>query len=81
MQNFFKKLEYPFLVESTKIDSTTFLYKLLCQKPMLRQIEWGVQNGPTTKNGVLPVASNFFRKFCFSLRTTYTEYTKVYSYF
>ena len=25
---------------------------------MLRQMEWGVQNGPLTKNGVLP--SNYF---------------------
>ena len=32
--------------------------KLLRQKPMLRQMEWGVQNGPLTKNGVLP--SNYF---------------------
>ena len=31
-----------------------FHTKLLCQKPMLRQIEWGVQNEPITKNGVLP---------------------------
>ena len=40
---------------------------------MLRQIEWGVQNGPITKNGVLPVTILFFRKFCFSLRTTNKE--------
>ena len=40
---------------------------------MLRQIEWGVQNGPITKNGVLPVATFFFRKFCFSLRTSHKE--------
>ena len=30
---------------------------------MLRQIKWGVRNGPITKNGVLPVASITFRKF------------------
>ena len=29
-----------------------FHKKLPCQRPMLRQIEWGVQNGPTTKKGV-----------------------------
>ena len=40
---------------------------------MLRQIEWGVQNGPITKNVVLPVSSLFFRKFCFSIRTCYKE--------
>ena len=26
---------------------------------MLRKIEWGVQNGPFTKNGVLPVTKYF----------------------
>ena len=39
---------------------------------MLRQIEWWVQNGPITKNGVLPVTT--FWKFCFSLRTSYKEF-------
>ena len=34
---------------------------------ILRQTEWGVQNGPITKNWVSPVTSLFFRKFCFSL--------------
>ena len=34
-----------------------FHTKLLYQKPMLRQIEWWVQNGPITKNGVLPVTT------------------------
>ena len=28
MQTFFKKLEYRFLVKSTKIDSATFPYKI-----------------------------------------------------
>ena len=36
---------------------------MLCQKPMLRRIEWGVQNGPITKDGVLPVTSLFFENF------------------
>ena len=27
---------------------------------MLRQIEWRVQNGPMSKNGVLPVTTFFF---------------------
>ena len=40
---------------------------------MLRQIEWWVQNASITKNGVLPVTALFFRKFCFSLRTSYKE--------
>ena len=40
---------------------------------MFKQIEWWIQNGPITKNGVLPVTTLFFRKFCFSLRTSYKE--------
>ena len=28
--------------------------------PMLRQIEWQLQNGPITKNGVLPVTNLIF---------------------
>ena len=40
---------------------------------MSRQIEWGIQNGPIKKNGVLPVTTLFFGKFCFSLRTSYKE--------
>ena len=30
---------------------------------MLRQIEWGVQNGPITKNEVLPVTTFLFENF------------------
>ena len=40
---------------------------------MLRQIEWWVNNGAITKNGVLPVTTSFFWRFCFSLRTSYKE--------
>ena len=47
-----------------------FHSKLLCQKPMLRQIEWRLQNGPITKSGVLPVTTLFFWKICFSFRTS-----------
>ena len=43
-----------------------FHSKLLCHKPMLRQIEWRLQNGPITNNGVLPVTTLFFEKCCFS---------------
>ena len=42
---------------------------------MLRQTKWGVQNGPITKNGVLPVTNLFFWQFLFSLRTSYKEVT------
>ena len=40
---------------------------------MLRQIEWGVQNGSFTQNGVLRGTALFFRKFHFSLRTSYNK--------
>ena len=64
-KTFFKKLEYRFLLEITKIETES------CQKPMLGQIEWGVQNGSIKNNGVLPVTA--FWKFCYSLRTSYKE--------
>ena len=38
---------------------------------MLRQIEWGVQNGPITKNGLMPPTTSFYRKLNLSTRTTY----------
>ena len=40
---------------------------------MLRQIEWWLQNRPTTKNGVFPVTNLFCSKFWFSLRASYKE--------
>ena len=43
------------------------------QKPILRQIQWWVQNGPITSNGVSPVTTLYFWKFCFRLRTCYKE--------
>ena len=48
-----------------------FHTKLPCQKPMLRQIEWGVQNGPITKNGLLSLAASFFWQFNLSIRISY----------
>ena len=53
-KTFFKKLEYCFFVERTKIEKASFP-KLPYQKPMLIQIEWWLQNGPITENEVLPV--------------------------
>ena len=42
------------------IEKHHFHTKLPYQKPTLRRIEWGVQNGPIKKNGVLPVTTTFF---------------------
>ena len=47
--------------------------KLPYQKPMLRQMEWGVQSRPITRNEVLPVTTLSFLKFCFSFRISYVE--------
>ena len=63
MKTFFKKLEYRFLIESPKLETHHFHTKLPKQKPMIRQIEWWVQNGHITKNGVLPVTILFFGNF------------------
>ena len=49
----------------------SFHTKRSCPKPMLRQIEWRVQDGPVTDNRVLPIATLVLRKYCFSLRTSY----------
>ena len=42
-----------------RLTTHDFHVKLPYLKPMLRQIEWWVQNGPITKNGVLPVKFYF----------------------
>ena len=68
-KTFSKNWSTIFSLKLLRLKTHHFHTKLSCQKPMLRQIEWGVQNGPTTKNGVLPVTALFFWKFYFSLRT------------
>ena len=35
---------------------------------MLREVEWAVQDGPITKNGVFPVTTLVSRKFCFKFK-------------
>ena len=52
------------LVETTKIENTSFPFKTAFQNPMLRQIEWRLQNRPIMKSGVLTPL--FFWKICFS---------------
>ena len=64
---------FGFKITALRLKTHRFHTKLPCQKPILRQIEWRVQNGPITKDGVLPVTNIFFWKFCFSLRTFYKE--------
>ena len=69
----FLENEYLFQKKALSLKKHHFHTKLLYEKPMLRQIEWWVQNGPITKNRVLPVTNSFFWKFCFSLRNSYKE--------
>ena len=64
-ETFFEKLDYLFLAETTKIENTSSPFKT-AQRPMLREIEWRLQNGPITKSGFLPVTSFI----CSSFRTS-----------
>ena len=72
-KTFFKKSEYPFLVDSTKIESASFLHKTSISEANVKTDEWWVQNGPITKNGFLSVTILFSWKFCFTSRTSYKE--------
>ena len=47
-----------FKLKPLRLKTHHFHTKMLCQKPMLRQTEWRLQNEPTTKNGVLPVTTS-----------------------
>ena len=50
----FEKLEYRFQFKILRWKTQRFHTKRPCQKPILRQIEWGmgIQHGPITKCGV-----------------------------
>ena len=61
-KTFQKKIEYNFLVESTKIENASFAHKNALQKANVKtnrivSAKW------TTKNGVLPVTTLFFGNF------------------
>ena len=72
-KTFFKKLEYRFLVESTRIENVTFPYKTVLPEANVKTNRMGLQNGPIVKNGVLPVTTLVFRKKNLSLRISYKE--------
>ena len=65
----FKKLEYRFLVESTKIENALFLYKTTISEANVKTNKMMIQNGPIAKNGILPLTALSFKKFYVSLRT------------
>ena len=72
--NFFsQKLEYSFLVESTKIENASFPYKTAMSEANVktnRIVQRRVQIGPITKSGL---TTSLFWKFGFSLRISYKE--------
>ena len=70
---FLKKLEYPFLVENTKIENASFPCKIVISEANVKTIECWLQNGPIGKSEALRVTILIFWKFCFSLRTSYKE--------
>ena len=72
-KTFFKKLEYRNKLKALRLKTHHFHTKLPHQNLMLRQREWWVKNGPMTNNGVLPLTTLIFWKFCFSLGTSYIE--------
>ena len=72
-EKFFQKLEYRFLVESTRIENASFPYKTATSEVNGKTNYMVTTNGPITKNGVLPVTTLFLSKYCFSLRTFYKE--------
>ena len=69
-RSFSKNWSIFFQLKVLRLKTKHFHKKLPCQKPMLRQIERGVQNGPITENRVLPITSLFFWKNFSSLSTS-----------
>ena len=69
-ENLFQKTGVPFFSWNHYDLKHIISIQNCCEKPMLRQIEWRLQNGPIIKSGVLPVTTLFFWKICFSFRTS-----------
>ena len=70
-QTFFKKLDYHFLVESTKIENALFPYKTALSKDNVKTNRMG--STKWTYNEVLPLTTLFFRKIYFNLRISYKD--------
>ena len=66
---FMKKLpEHRFLLERTKIENATFLYKIAISETTIKTSRLGSINGPITKDVILPVTTLFFWKYDFGIR-------------
>ena len=57
---FFKKLEYSFLVETTKIESTSFPFKTALSEANVKTNRMATTKWAYHKSGVLPVTTLFF---------------------
>ena len=69
-KTFFKKLDYCFLVGTTKIESTSFPFKSAPSEANVKTNRMATTKWTSTKSGVLPVTTLFFLKICSSLRTS-----------
>ena len=72
-KNFFEKLQYPFLVESTMIEIASFPYKTAISEANVKTYKIVTTKWTYQKEQSLPVTTLFFWKFCFNLRTSYKE--------
>ena len=73
-ETFLKKLEYHFLVESTKIQSASFPYKTVLSEANVKTNR--MVSKKWTYHKERPFATNYFvfsKKLSFSLRTSYKE--------
>ena len=72
-KNFFEKLEYHFLVESTKIENTSFPYKTAISEANVKTNKMVTTKWTYHKERSFASNCFIFWKFCFSLRTSYKE--------
>ena len=66
-----KKLEYRFLVKSTRSENATVPYKIVLPEVNDKTYRMGSTKKSITKKGVFPVPTLFLWKFCFSQRTSF----------
>ena len=69
-ENLFQKTGVRFLIENTKIENASFLYKTTISEAR-RQMEWTLKNGLIANNGVLPVTTYFFLKILFQFKNLF----------
>ena len=62
MKNFFKKLEYHYLVESTKTENVTFLYKTTLSEANVKRARMGSTKWTNHKERSSRVTSIFSKK-------------------